>query len=345
MRLNVKFTTVQPLCQIHDSQPADARNPSRILLKRQKVMGVTKLGAKLAFNSPYYTGNGFRGMLRREMLNIMLNNFIKNDGDTSKISAVSFHLMNAGGGNNFQSQAFKIEDKVRELNPLISLFGTSLAIEGKLNISNLVPYDIDENGEKYHPYIELENDKGNPFLLSSIVGVSKAIKQDGIIDRDKNSSFLTKETIIQWIEDNLENIKKRNANRENKNSDTKVKKTGIKGVFEREYVAIGVDFYGSITNRNKFSLTDIEKGLLIKSLEQAVLNNLGSTEANDFGKVEYSITIDEDSKLETSVNEYNECIISKRAYSKKTQSYIEQADEFLKNISIENLLIENVLEN
>jgi len=345
MRLNVKFTTVQPLCQIHGSKDADKISNSKILLKRQKVIETTSLGAKLAFNSPYYTGNGFRGMLRREMLNIMLSSFVKNGGDVSKISADSFHLMNAGGGNNFQTQSFDIEDKVREVNPLVSIFGTSLAIKGKLVTSNLVPYELDENGDKYHPFIEVENkDTKETYLVSKIVGVSTSIKQDGILDRDNNSSYLTKDTVEKWILDNLENIKERSKNRDDVKSTTKVKKTSIKGIFDKEYVAIGVDFYGSISEKSNYTLTDVEKGLLLKALEKTVLNNLGSSEASDYGKVEYVIEIDKDSKLETSVNEYNECFISKRDYSDELNSYIEKAEDFLNNIDEETFGIDKLLE-
>lgn len=337
--INISFQTKSPLCQIDKTEDDKIKNVKVIKTKKQKVFIENKHGQKKALSVPIYTGNGFRGMLRRETMAVMLEALAKNTKDSEKLIATpeDYHLMNSGGGNMYQEQPFDIEDKVRELNPQISLFGASLAIKGKLRVSNFVPFEKDDNGEVFYQFYESK--EGNVF--SSILADTTIIVRDGILDRDKNSQYLTHEQIEEWLEKSDENNKARAKDRENEDKSKKVKKETIRGMLDREYVAVGVDFFGGISEREK--LTNIEKGLLILGLEKAVLNNLGSTSANDFGKVKYTIEIDKDSKLETDVDEYGKCIISSRYYSDELENCIKEAKEFLKNISKENFEITKIL--
>ncbi len=337
--INISFQTKSPLCQIDKSEDATSVKNSIIRVKKQKVFVENKHGQKKPLSVPIYTGNGFRGMLRRETMAVMLEALAKNTNGSEKLIATpeDYHLMNSGGGNLYQEQPFDIEDKVRELNPQVSLFGASLAIKGKLRVSNLVPFEKDENGEVFYQFHESK--EGNVF--SSILADTTVIVRDGILDRDRNSQYLTREQIEEWLEKSDANIKARAKDRENEDRNTKVKKQTIRGAIDREYVAVGVDFFGGISEREK--LTNVEKGLLVLGLEKAVLNNLGSTSANDFGKVKYTIEIDKDSKLETDVDEYGKCVISNRHYSDDLKNCIKEAEAFLQNISKENFEITKIL--
>jgi len=339
--IKISFQTKSPLCQIDKTEDASSKKNSIIRVKKQKVFVENKHGAKKALSVPIYTGNGFRGMLRRETMAVMLEALAKNTAEGEKIIATpeDYHLMNSGGGNLFQEQPFDIEDTVRKLNPQISLFGASLAIKGKIRVSNFSPFEKDENGEVFYQFFETEN--GNVY--SSILANTTVIVRDGILDRDRNSQFLTQEQIQEWLEKSDANIKARAKERDNDDKDKikKTKKQTIRGAIDREYVAVGVDFFGGISEIEK--LTNIEKGLLILGLERSILNNLGSTSANDFGKVNYKITIDKNSTLETSVDEYGKIIISKSKYSIDTKKYLEKTQEFLQNITKENFEITKIL--
>lgn len=338
--INIKFTTMSPLAQIDKSEAASLIKNSTIKVKTQKTFVENSSGAKKILFTPIYTGNGYRGMLRRETMAVMLEALAKNTKDGEKLiaSPEDYHLVNAGGGNLYQSQPHDVEKKVRLLNPQISLFGASLAIEGKLKVANFIPYEELDNGEYGHVFTE--NSEGKVY--SSILANSTIIVKDGILDGDKNSQYLTREQITQWINSTSENAKARASARNSEDKkDEKVKKTSMRGAVDREYVAVGVDFFGSITV--KAELTNIEKGLLLKGLERSILNNLGSTSSNDFGKVEYIIEIEEESILETSVDKYGKCIISNKKYSSEVDKYINETDEFLKNITTENFAITNIL--
>jgi len=342
--IKIAFQTKSPLCQIDKTEDATSIRNSIIRVKKQKVFIRNKHGARMPLSVPIYTGNGFRGMLRRETMAVMLEALAKNVKDDEKLlgSPEDYHLMNSGGGNLYQEQSFDIEDEVRRLNPQISLFGASLAIKGKIRVSNFIPFEKNLDDEVYYQFYESE--KGNVF--SSILANTTVVVRDGILDRDKNSQYLTQEQIQEWLEKSDANIKARAKDRNSEEEEeddkkTKTKKQTIRGVIDREYVAVGIDFFGGISEREK--LTEVEKGLLILGLEKAILNNLGSTSANDFGKVEYKITIDEDSSIITEVNEYGACTISKRNYSKEMKKCIEETKDFLSNISKENFEMTNIL--
>lgn len=382
--INISFQTKSPLCQIDKTEDATSVKNSIIRVKKQKVFVENKHGQRKALSVPIYTGNGFRGMLRRETMAVMLEAVVRNaenkitqateelrvalledelaetpaekedasvaiakaktnktlaEKESEKTIATpeDYHLMNAGGGNLYQEQPFDVEDSIRELNPQISIFGASLAIKGKLRVSNFIPLEKDESGEVFYQFHE--SSEGNAY--SSILADTTVIVRDGILDRDKNSQYLTREQIEEWLVKSDANIKARAKDREEKDKKTKTKKQTIRGAIDREYVAVGVDFFGGISEREK--LTSIEKGLLVMGIERAILNNLGSTSANDFGKVNYTIEIDKDSKLKTEVNEYGKCEITSRYYSDELNTCISDTKEFLTEITRENLEITKIL--
>jgi len=341
--INISFETKSPLCQIDKTENASSIKNAMIKVKRQKTFVENRYGVKKPLQVPIYTGNGYRGMLRRETMAVMLEAYAKKAKEGENIIATpeDYHLMNAGGGSMYQEQPFDVVDEVRKLNPQLSLFGASLAIEGKLKISNFVPFKENEDGEKYYQFFETEN--GN--LYSSILSDTTIVTKDGILDRDKNSQFLTREQIEEWYEKSDANIRARKLARDNDtatSNNKKVKKISMRGAIDREYVAVGVNFFGSISTKE--NLTDIEKGLLIKGLEKAILNNLGATSANDFGKVEYHIRLDDKSIIETSVDKYGKCIISNRKYSEDIELCVKAVEDFLDNISKENFEISKILE-
>ena len=199
--INISFQTKSPLCQIDKTEDATSIKNPIIKVKKQKVFVENKHGQKKALSVPIYTGNGFRGMLRRETMAVMLEALAKNSKDGEKLIATpeDYHLMNSGGGNLYQEQPFDVEDKVRELNPQISLFGASLAIKGKLRVSNFVPFEKDKNGEVFYQFYESKDGE----VFSSILADTTIVVRDGILDRDKNSQYLTHGQIREWLENIL----------------------------------------------------------------------------------------------------------------------------------------------
>ena len=171
MKINISMTTATELAQISSSESGTGDKIGQIKIKEQKVLVDTGDGVKTLI-TPYYTGNSFRGKLRRASTQMLLETAIKKD---IAVTADAFHLMNAGGGPTYSGQLFKIEEQVRELNPLISLFGASLAISGKLITPNLMPYKEIVDGQGVYYYSTNEEDGS---IYSNITAKNLFIKTD-----------------------------------------------------------------------------------------------------------------------------------------------------------------------
>lgn len=328
--IDIKATTVSSLRQI------DKTENDTIMVKRG-LFRIDFDGVKKTLYSPIYTANGFRGLIRRTATNIILTKLKEKNIDLG--GATNFHLMNAGGGNNYQAQSFEIEDKVRELNPLVSMLGTSLAVTGKLSISDLVPMEVAEDGMKLCYRV---NDSG--ALYSSIVQVENIIKKDDMLDHTGNANFMSSEEIIEWENFVSENQSKRMATKD-KGAKDKVKKESIKHIQGRESVIAGVDFYSSISTIDGVTaLTDIEKGLLVRTLEKVVKHTLGSNSNTGSGRMNYTVTLFGDSTI-TAVCDprFIYKVEVETDYTDEVQGYCNAFDAWLDSVTEENIQLDKVL--
>lgn len=332
---NVQFTTVSPLCQI------DTTGSENLITVKKLPYGIknedgTSLGA---VKTPIYTGNGFRGMLRRICTEMLLEKYFIDGGE---ISAVNFHLMNAGGGNNFSRQKAEIEEKVRELNPVISVFGTSLAVRGKLVVPNFVPMEKDENGELALRYRTSE--EGRPY--SDVVARESFVKQDDLLTRKGNARFVPFDTVVDWEKLTTENTQaRRGQSAEEKKSDAKVKKESIQHIQEREIVIPGIDFYSSIDWI--MPLSDIERGMLLRAFERAAERRLGANSNLGLGRVAYHIDSNDDGEtlIESVVDRaFNSKIEVRLNLSDSDAACVKAFDDWLEGLGAENMEIDAVME-
>ncbi len=330
MTINIRFKTVGPLLQI-DGSRKDPTTKQDVITQKRAGFNLEIGNTYKVLRSPIFTSNGYRGLLRRVGTNIIFKELQKKG--LSAGGETNFHLMNAGGGNNYQAQKIAVEKKVRELNPLVSLFGASLAIRGKLAVTDFVPYTANEMGELTLRYREKD---GNIF--SDIIDVRTFIKKDDMLDRTGNAEFMSEKELEEWEIAVSENQTARAKNKDDK----KVKKETIKHIQSREQVIAGVDFYGSV--EALVPLTDIEKGLLFKSVEKITSKRLGSTAASGLGAVDYDISVFGDSEIKTTRDKRFHASITKNvAIGKDTQRCIDAFEEWLKNISEENVQLNKVL--
>lgn len=326
MNLRVRFKTVTPLLQIEASDTING------------VPTVTQKRKEEVFNGmvvryPYYSGNGFRGLLHREIADLVMKKAVFKG---IKLDATNFHLLSAGGGSNYQTQDLAIELKLRELNPIASVFGLSLALEGKLMVTDFEPTD--------KMYRERKDKTG---FYSELVKIANYIKKDELIDgKNGYGRILSLDDLIAYNEENEIVQEQRKDARETGET---VKKLGIKAYNGREYVIAGTTFSGYIGAKKE--LTDIEKGMLLVGLELVSKKQLGSTHNLGFGVVNYIITEDDGSEtsrevLTTSINEKN--IFNSHLdtrYTSEEKAYIEAFNEWLENIKEENILLSNVLKS
>jgi len=333
MQITFKVKNITPICQIEGNREERVEYLDNAKLNATTVKTLTKLFNGYPVDIPIYTGNALRGLYRRVCGEILIEEHIKKG---NKIKAEDFHLMMAGGGSNYQSQPFEIEEKVRELNPVISAFGTSLAIEGKLMITHLEPEDA------LIKIIERDDDS---FAISQIIKRMIFIKKDDILQKTKFGRFLTKEDVIAWENIVQETQEKRKEERKKDKElvEKKTKKEAIQSILAKHYIIPNVTFKGFLGT--KYPLTEIEEGMLIKGLEKLVHQMLGSTLNLGFGVCDWDITLnDTGSKIIAKSKDEN--LFEKEVdllLSDEDKKKVEAFEVWLENIKPENIEISKIL--
>jgi CRISPR type IV-associated protein Csf2 len=329
MNVSLKVKNITPLLQIEGIAKERIKYLGNTEVDTTTQKTIVKLIDGIPVEIPVYSANGIRGLLRRVASSILVEKYLEK-GNT--IKPADFHLMFAGGGSNFQSQPFEVEEKVRELNPVISLFGTSLAIEGKLMVTYLEP----EN-----PLIRIYENEDGIFAKSQILQKFVFIKKDDILQKTKYGRFLTKEDIKEWEKTVLETQEQRKKERSSEN-ENKTKKVAIQSILAKYYIVPNTVFKGFISY--KYPLTEIERGLLIKTLERAVYEQLGSTLNLGFGVCDWEINIGNESKIIAKSKDEN--IFAKDlsvVLSDEDEKSVEEFEKWLEGIDKKNIEISKVL--
>ena len=339
MELDIKATTVTPLCQIYGVEERQiAGNTAKTNVTAiQTLPFFIKHGEDTkSVKIPVFTGNGFRGNLRRQATKLLIDKALEKGHSLGKNSlsvAKSFHAMNAGSSVTYTNVSFDKEDEIRALNPVVSLLGTSLAISGKIAVSPLVPRKFNtETGELEH-YVAVSS---NNHMYSTVTSMKTSYKKDDIINNGIFSAALGEEVHKDWeqlVKDSKDNSEASNL--------------GAGHVLTHEEISSGVDMYGSIIP--SAPLTDIEKGLLLTSLINLTKKPLGALSASGRGKMDFTIVIngrshdDNDGVIRTSWNEYGSRVVVNADLSKKAQGYIDSFNEWLEDLSEESIQVEKIL--
>jgi CRISPR type IV-associated protein Csf2 len=327
----ISIITKTPLAQIETSTKTD------IYIKKMPVY-LTERG--MFVDMPYYSANGWRGLFHRVVAKKLISKAFEKG---IKFSVADIHLLTAGGGSNYSVQDYETELKVKELNPVVSLFGASLAIKSKLAIGNFMP------DKKFILEMkEFSPENKESYCIPRFIDRQMIITKDDLKENDNLNFrlFLTKEDVEKWIKFVEENNKQRAKDRiENKNSEDKTKKGSIKFNINKEFVAPGVQFNSFIYCKE--DLTDIEYGLMLLSIEDMVCQPLGSSSSIGYGLVDYSIYDEDDNNIIVAVRK-DECLVDiniNTNYTEKQNYAINKAKEWLNDIKQENILLSKILIN
>ncbi len=326
MNYRIRATTVSPLLQIEGSDTLSGV-PTVTQKRKEEIFNGTVV------KYPYYSGNGWRGLLHREVADVVMKKALEKG---IKIDATNFHLLSAGGGSNYQTQDLATELQIRDLNPIASVFGLSLAVEGKLMISDLEPTD--------KMYKERKDKTG---YYSELVKTTAYIKKDSLVqDKTGYGRILSLEDIAAYNEENeMVQEQRKDARETGENS---VKKLGIQAYNKREYIVPGTTLNGYIGAKKEF--TDIEKGMMLVGFMNIAKKQIGSTHNLGFGIVNYVITCEENGSerevVVTSTNEKNifNPIVDFR-FSDEEQKCINSFNTWLEEITEDNILLSKTLKS
>jgi CRISPR type IV-associated protein Csf2 len=321
-RMSVKAVT-----DIFQTEGSETRNgvPTAYIKKREEIVD-DKIGTY-----PYYTGNGHRGLMHRVIADIVLNK-AEEKGINIEGEITDFHFLTAGGGSNYQSQALSVELEARRLNPIISVFGVSLAVEGKMMNSNLNPTN------KMYRVKE-----GSDTMRSRLIGYETFTKKDDVTG-EIGRRYLSEDEIDEYLEDVADVQEARSKERDSKEKGTK--KLSIQAFNAREVLKEGTELVGYIASKDNF--TDIEKGMLLVTLEGMMKRRLGGGSNNFKGVVTYKITTevyggvrDVMSSKTNDANLGNPIITTN--YDKDEKRCIKAFENWLENITEDEVFISRLL--
>lgn len=321
INLGVDVTTVSPVAVIEGNETLVGKT-------------VTKIKKEAIFNEngeieyiPYIPANGFRGILRRLATKRLVDAVKENIGE-KYFNDRDLHAMLSGSGTSDQPLTYQDVEKIREKNPILSLFGTGLIVSGKLNITNIKPEkDIDAR---------------------SMIKIANYTKVDDILQKSKFATLFSKEQIEEWEKSVLENTlarseqrKKNKILKEMKEKPEKtVKKETIQHYFGKEYIPSGLKMHGSI---RLVDATNLEVGAFIASLiDFAKEGAVGSSRNVGFGVIDFSV-IDLESEKEiinkTSDENYifNSIVNVDLELSPAIKEAYDEYTEWLKNATKENI--------
>lgn len=270
---NITATSVSPLMQM--DQNGEQRK--RFTL----VDGVY-------FNEPFFSANGFRGLLRRIMTKDMVE-IIRKKEPNYKLKAEEFYLYSSGAATDrksIDSISWNEIPKLREKAPILSLFGAGLSsISGKCAISDLKPISSHKNIKIVQNDDEIELKKIMPLVQTQVFFRTDDFLKDTIL-----KPLVDMEDITSWQKQHLKAVQ---TSKEKKKSGETEKETdsNIAQVIECESIMPNVTLSNSINPLYGQKFTDIELGLLLKALLEISQMQIGSQKRLGYGVLDWHVEL------------------------------------------------------
>lgn len=283
----IDVTTVTPMLQIEPTDKKDKDSlvkASKVVTKKRKY--ITEKGTLV--DVPFFSANGYRGILRRNLTSAIFGEIEKKDG--KKFGLNSIHLYASGGGtsNDGISKLNYVEKaQVREKNPFISCFGAGLSdIDGKLSVSDITPvikekhvgyqygvrFDESQRSSILSPLLDKDSIAKHEQEMEKLRATTKVLVklEDELLRLKKKRKETTEEDIMSALDKEIDDLEIKIANeKEDKNM-------SYQQVYRAEFILPNTQMASSIGARAGYELTDIEKGMVLFGLIQTSQQSIGS---------------------------------------------------------------------
>jgi len=317
--INITATTISPLVQTTQND---------VLRKRYILID------DVYFNEPFFSANGFRGLLRRLMTKNMVE-IIQHKEPNFQLSSEQFYLYSSGSSTDRKSIdniAWDEIPKVREKAPILSLFGAGLSgISGKCAVSDLKPTHQHKVIKVTQDEDKIENKRILPLsqnqLFFRVDDFSKDTMLKQLVDIDD---------ITNWKKEHTIAVKKSKEKKQSGETE-KEKESHISQIIDIESIMPNVTLSNSINPLYGQKFTDIELGLLIKTLLEVSQMQIGSQKRLGYGVLDWHVELYGQIMFSTICDKdyiFNKTITT----SKKCKELISIFDNWaLKNYNSENL--------
>ena len=277
---NITATTISPLQQI------DQNGEQR---KRYQIAD------GIYFNEPFFSANGFRGILRRLMTKDMIN-IIRETKPNFKLKAEEFYLYSSGSSTDRKSIDSISWEKISTLRanaPILSLFGAGLSgISGKCAISDLKPIT------SMLQIKVLKNDKMTKESIMPLTQNQIFFRTDDFLKDTMLKQFVDEDDIKKWKDTHVKAVSKskelKKSGKTNKETDS-----NIAQVIDCESIMPNVTLSNSINPIHGHEFTDIEIGLILSALLEISKMQIGSQKRLGYGVLDWNIELNGESMFST----------------------------------------------
>lgn len=271
--INITVTTISPLVQLD-------------LNKNQRKRYVLIDGEY--FNEPFFSANGFRGLLRRMMTKDMVEIIRKTDPKYN-LTAEEFYLYTSGAATDKKSLdalSWKEVEELRIKTPILSLFGAGLSnISGKCAVGDFKPIHTQKNVRLVQNGEEITKKMLPLTQTHTFFRTDNLLKNNNIF-----ASLVDVEDINNWKKEYDKSVHISKEKKKN-NEEQSEQNSHISQVIEIESIMPNVTLTTSINPIYGQKFTDIEIGLLLKTLLEISKMQIGSHKRLGYGVLDWHVEL------------------------------------------------------
>jgi CRISPR type IV-associated protein Csf2 len=344
----IDVTTVTPMLQI---EPTDSKNKdtltkaSKVITKKRKY--VTENGNVV--DVPFFSANGYRGILRRNLASAIFGEIEKKDG--GKFGLNSIHLYASGGGtSNDGIKGLNYVDKInlREDNPFISCFGAGLSdIDGKLSVSDITPLNKDARhiGHQFavrfdeslrssvlSPLLDAESVEKHAEEMLKLKAATKSLQK-----LEEKLSKLKKE--LSENPDDADLIEEINQLEIDIVAEKEAKNMSYQQTYKAEYILPNTKMSSSIGTRAGYELTELERAMMLFGLIQTSQQSIGSYSRIGWGTNKWEVKNSEGETLFRTVPNGKYVLQKETEITELGKAMLKPFEEWLENVTRESIFL------
>jgi hypothetical protein len=248
-------------------------------------------------------------------------NYIKQKDNKFKIKAEEFYLYTSGSSTDTKSIdniTWEEIEIIKKKSPILSLFGAGLSsISGKCAISDLIP------AQSMKKLINLKDSDDEAYqTIMPLTQTHTFFRNDDYQRNDFSKELIDIADIRRWENDHIKSV---NISKEQKRSGDikKEENSHIAQVIECESIMPNITMVSSINPLYGQTFTDIEIGLILKSLIEISKQQIGSNKRLGYGVLDWNVELNSQLMFKTISNKdyiFNKDIIR----SQRCNEYIKQ---------------------
>jgi len=296
IKLSGTLTTISPIIHTHGSS-----GNSTYCIKTS-VPFINEMGETEYVEVPYFQGSSFRGKLRRNMAQTLIDAVGGNLDIDTAVRLMVGGKMEAGNYRSLAS-ARDVLERCIDLQLFGGIDGSNF--ESHLKVGMLYPITNATLARKIVPlayeYIKVDESRNNPATNKMTNALTEWViqtRRDELLNHSTQAMSAISEDYYaeaeKYLIDGIERQSEIKASKKDKNATEKPKKT-IQAHFGKiEGIAVGVPLYSEIEVSN---VSDVAMGLFLKTLEGWLGSPyLGSASRSGYGKVSASYHLKADGK-------------------------------------------------